>query len=221
MGEKLFTVSFDDGTVQDRRVIELMERYGIRGTFNLSSGLFGKKSYIRLMDGRGRSCAEKDESLGGKFVDHFILSREEALRLYSRPNVEVASHGTHHRVQSALTREEAAERCSTHCTAAASAMHGGSVICSDRATSRLTNTRFWSRPPAGSSTRFRRSCCRNFSTCPQAGKTACSFCGGIATSSTTARRVAATRIWSGCFGWSPLQRMCAASPTASCSRDRL
>ena len=109
MGEKLFTVSFDDGTVQDRRVIELMERYGIRGTFNLSSGLFGKKSYIRLMDGRGRSCAEKDESLGGKFVDHFILSREEALRLYSRPNVEVASHGTHHRVQSALTREEAAE----------------------------------------------------------------------------------------------------------------
>ena len=57
MGEKLFSVSYDDGTEQDRRIIALMERYGIRGTFNLSSGLFGKKTYIRLTEGRGRSAA--------------------------------------------------------------------------------------------------------------------------------------------------------------------
>lgn len=44
MGEKLFTVSYDDGTEQDCRIIALMEQYGIKGTFNISSGLFGKKA---------------------------------------------------------------------------------------------------------------------------------------------------------------------------------
>ena len=38
MGEKYFTVSYDDGTEQDIRVIALMEKYGIKGTFNISSG---------------------------------------------------------------------------------------------------------------------------------------------------------------------------------------
>ena len=109
MGEKYFTVSYDDGTEQDRRVIALMEKYGIKGTFNLSSGLFGKKSYIKLVDGRGRSAAVKDESFHGQYVNHFILSREEALELYSHPNVEVAGHGTHHLVQTNLTPDEARE----------------------------------------------------------------------------------------------------------------
>ena len=71
MGRKLFTVSYDDGTEQDFRIIELMERYGIKGTFNLSSGLFGRKSYIRFTGERGRSAAKKDESLPGKYVDHW------------------------------------------------------------------------------------------------------------------------------------------------------
>ena len=109
MGEKLFTVSYDDGTEQDRRIISLMEQYGIQGTFNLSSGLFGKKSYIRLINGHGRSAAEKDASHPEQYVNHFILSRQEALRIYARPCVEVASHGSHHLVQSNLSREEARE----------------------------------------------------------------------------------------------------------------
>ena len=44
MGQKLFTLSFDDGTEQDSRLIALMEKYGIKGTFNISSGIFGRKS---------------------------------------------------------------------------------------------------------------------------------------------------------------------------------
>ena len=109
MGEKYFTVSYDDGTEQDIRVIALMEKYGIKGTFNISSGLFGKKSYIRLIDGRGRSAAFKDEANPAEYIDHFILSEQDALKLYSHPNVEVASHGTHHLVQTGLTPDEAFE----------------------------------------------------------------------------------------------------------------
>ncbi len=109
MGEKFFTVSYDDGTEQDRRVIALMEKYGIRGTFNLSSGLFGKKSYIRFVEGRGRSAAFKDETHPQDYINHFILSRQDALNLYSSPNIEVAGHGAHHLVQTFLTPDEARE----------------------------------------------------------------------------------------------------------------
>lgn len=37
--EKAFSVSYDDGVLQDIRLVELMNRYGIRGTFNLNSSL--------------------------------------------------------------------------------------------------------------------------------------------------------------------------------------
>ena len=43
---KFFTLSFDDGTVQDRRFVEILNRYGLKCTFNLNSGLFGKKHEI-------------------------------------------------------------------------------------------------------------------------------------------------------------------------------
>ena len=36
---KVLTMSFDDGRVEDRRLVELFNRYGVRGTFNLNAGL--------------------------------------------------------------------------------------------------------------------------------------------------------------------------------------
>ena len=36
---KYFLLSFDDGTVHDKRLVALLNRYGIPGTFNLNSGL--------------------------------------------------------------------------------------------------------------------------------------------------------------------------------------
>ena len=39
MPRKLFLLSFDDGTLWDRRLVELLNRHGIKGTFNLNSGL--------------------------------------------------------------------------------------------------------------------------------------------------------------------------------------
>ena len=38
---KAFTLSYDDGVVQDIRLLQIMEKYGVKGTFNLNSGLFG------------------------------------------------------------------------------------------------------------------------------------------------------------------------------------
>ena len=39
MPRKIFLLSFDDGTVWDKRFVELLNRYGMPCTFNLNSGL--------------------------------------------------------------------------------------------------------------------------------------------------------------------------------------
>lgn len=35
---KAFTISYDDGTIWDKKMLDLMKEYGIKGTFNLNSG---------------------------------------------------------------------------------------------------------------------------------------------------------------------------------------
>ena len=108
MGWKFFTVSFDDGTEQDIRVIALMEKYGIRGTFNLSSGLFGESAHVSrtisetLPDG---SCRQ----VNVKF-DHIIMPLELAREVYSRDFIEIAGHGTHHLHQSGLGKNKLIEQ---------------------------------------------------------------------------------------------------------------
>jgi hypothetical protein len=39
---KAFNISYDDGVVQDVRFVELLNRYGLKGTFNLNYGLMRK-----------------------------------------------------------------------------------------------------------------------------------------------------------------------------------
>ena len=40
-------MSYDDGRAQDRRLVALFNRFGIRGTFHLNSGFLGDESHIR------------------------------------------------------------------------------------------------------------------------------------------------------------------------------
>lgn len=43
---KALVLSMDDGPVQDRRLVELLNRHGIRGTFHLNSGRLGQPNYV-------------------------------------------------------------------------------------------------------------------------------------------------------------------------------
>ena len=43
---KALTFSYDDGITQDIRLIELLNKYGIKATFNLNSDLLGKKGML-------------------------------------------------------------------------------------------------------------------------------------------------------------------------------
>ena len=42
--KKAITFSFDDGVLQDIRAIEILDKYGLKATFNLNSGKFGTKN---------------------------------------------------------------------------------------------------------------------------------------------------------------------------------
>ena len=108
MGRKYFTVSFDDGTEQDRCVITLMERYGIRGTFNLSSGLFGRReeNVTRTVTEVLPDGCRRERTV---HYAHNILPPEEARALYSREFIEIASHGAHHLHEAGLSRGELEE----------------------------------------------------------------------------------------------------------------
>ncbi|WP_434643888.1 polysaccharide deacetylase family protein [Thermoanaerobacterium thermosaccharolyticum] len=44
--KKALTMSYDDGQVYDRKLVEIFNRYGIKGTFNLNSGKFDTEPYV-------------------------------------------------------------------------------------------------------------------------------------------------------------------------------
>jgi peptidoglycan/xylan/chitin deacetylase (PgdA/CDA1 family) len=43
---KAVTLSYDDGRTDDRKLVELCNQYGMKGTFHLNSGFFGRDEYI-------------------------------------------------------------------------------------------------------------------------------------------------------------------------------
>lgn len=71
---KTLTLSYDDDTVHNARLIEIMKKYGLRGTFNLNSGCFAAQS------GEGH------------------MTEKEALEVFSSAGdgIEIAMHGVRH-----------------------------------------------------------------------------------------------------------------------------
>lgn len=70
--EKALTFSYDDGVSADIKLMALLDRYGLKGTFNLNSKLF--------------DCAEW----------HGRLDEEQAFKAYSHCGHEIALHGARH-----------------------------------------------------------------------------------------------------------------------------
>lgn len=47
---KAVTFSFDDGRDHDRRLVAMMNQYGLKGTFHLNSGFIGREGYIHASE---------------------------------------------------------------------------------------------------------------------------------------------------------------------------
>lgn len=97
---KFLTFSFDDGTLEDRRLIGLFDRYGLKGTFNLNSGKFGVR----------REIVHE-----GIPVHHYVIEEEEAKTLYR--NHEVAAHTIHHPNLVKISKEEVIHEVADDCKA--------------------------------------------------------------------------------------------------------
>lgn len=94
--KKALTFSYDDGTVHDRRLVALMNTYGMRGTFNLNSGLFGKK---------------EQAVINGIDTDFSRIDAEEVKTLFE--GHEISAHAVNHpsltEISIAAGREEVAK----------------------------------------------------------------------------------------------------------------
>ncbi len=51
---KAVTFSYDDAVTQDKRLVEIFNKYGLKATFNINSGLFGAK---RELTSKGKTIA--------------------------------------------------------------------------------------------------------------------------------------------------------------------
>ena len=96
MGKKYFTLSFDDGLEQDKRIIALMKQYGLKGTFNLNSGLFGQRGEVMGLGSFSfRDCEEGVRHRWPfSYVPHNRIPEDEILQVYE--GMEIASHGFRH-----------------------------------------------------------------------------------------------------------------------------
>ena len=74
---KVLTLSYDDGVVQDIRLINIMNKYGLRGTFNINTGRYLPENFERKKMPRR-------------------MKFSEALECYSNSRNEVAVHGMRH-----------------------------------------------------------------------------------------------------------------------------
>lgn len=74
---KVLTLSYDDGVIQDIKLIEILNRYGLKGTFNINTGKY---------------TPEDEESTNFKRK----LKLSEAKELYLNDGHEIATHALTH-----------------------------------------------------------------------------------------------------------------------------
>lgn len=93
---KAVTFSYDDGVTQDRRLIALFNRYGLKATFNLNSELFGHAR-----------CIQRE----GVSVAHVRPLASEIPGIYA--GHEVAAHTLTHPLLTELSEEEIVRQVET------------------------------------------------------------------------------------------------------------
>lgn len=77
--KKALTLSYDDGITQDKRLLELLNKYHVKCTFNLNAGLMGDEDWL---------------SQPGIEVSHYKIEKEKIKELYQ--GHEIAVHTMTH-----------------------------------------------------------------------------------------------------------------------------
>ena len=88
---KAVTLSYDDGVEQDIRLMEILDKHGIRCTFNLNSG-----------------CWAKEGTVYAPGTIHRRMPKSQVEKVYANPNHEVAAHCLTHASLTELSPAEGA-----------------------------------------------------------------------------------------------------------------
>ena len=86
---KALTFSYDDGVTQDKRLIEIFNRYGLKCTFNLNSGLLGTANSLIREGVTVAHCKPGADEIRGIYQGH-----------------EIAAHTLTHPLLTKLSEEE-------------------------------------------------------------------------------------------------------------------
>ena len=97
--KKAFTLSFDDGILQDIRTVEILDKYGLKGTFNLNGGRFGLK------------CPYETN---GRVVERTTVEPSQVREIYK--NHEVAAHTLAHLNLTGLSNDCVTFQVAQDCT---------------------------------------------------------------------------------------------------------
>lgn len=76
---KAVTFSYDDGVEQDIRLVEIFDKYGMKGTFNINTGSFAEEGYVYPK---------------GKI--HRRMTKKQTYELFANSRHEVAVHTLNH-----------------------------------------------------------------------------------------------------------------------------
>jgi peptidoglycan/xylan/chitin deacetylase (PgdA/CDA1 family) len=81
---KAVTFSIDDGCASDKRIVELFNKYGIKGTFNINSGLLNTQHEIRNEQGK---IVEVVPKMKAYEVKNVYQGHEVAVHTCTHPNL--------------------------------------------------------------------------------------------------------------------------------------
>lgn len=97
---KALIMSFDDGLQQDKHLIAIMNKYGIKGTFNLNSGMLDSTAYW-LDDyletqssyiGKGEiTTVYRNHEIASHTVSHPNLTQTESIKIVKEVNDDIES----------------------------------------------------------------------------------------------------------------------------------
>lgn len=80
--KKAVTFSFDDGVTQDIRLIEMFNKYGLKGTFNLNSGFLGLSGTL-VRNGR----TVRHDKIAADKIKEVYKGHEIAVHTLTHPNL--------------------------------------------------------------------------------------------------------------------------------------
>ncbi len=111
MGSKYFCWNIDDGLEQDKRIVEVLRKNGMGATFNLNSGMLGKKQMIGRVGNYGIKDVPIEKYRHGfhlmKYHENFRIPADEVKQVYE--GFEIASHGYLHENLQKIPQEKADE----------------------------------------------------------------------------------------------------------------